>query len=473
MTAVQPNVIFVFADQMRAQATGYAGDPNARTPTLDGLARESVNLTHAISGHPVCCPYRASLLTGRYPLSSGVYVNDVPLADDLVTIAEVYAEAGYETGYIGKWHLYGSPNGAYGRRRAYIPPESRQGFGYWKAFECSHDYMRSPYYAGDDPEPRLWEGYDAIAQTQDACRYIRDRADGEAPFFLMVSWGPPHDPYDQVPEVYAARFRHCDLALRPNVPEAQRRAATESLRGYYAHIAALDDCVAALLDALDEAEIAEDTLFVFTSDHGDMHYSQGLRTKHCPWDESIRVPFLLRYPALLGDEGRELDLVIDAPDIMPTLLGLCRLEAPEGVQGDDLSAAIRGEATSDVKPSAFLSMPVSYGMLRSQGLPAYRGIRTSRYTYVRSTRGPWLLYDNEADPYQLRNLCGAPQYADLEHALEQELQGWLADLDDEFLPGDAYLERDRLAHYREVTCEWGRIRTPWTQPEPERRDECI
>ncbi|MGC9520295.1 MAG: sulfatase family protein [Anaerolineae bacterium] len=465
MAVAQPNVIFVFADQMRAQATGYAGDPNARTPTLDHLACESVNLTHAVSGHPVCCPYRASLLTGRYPLSSGVYVNDVPLSNDFVSIAEVYAEAGYGTAYVGKWHLYGSPDGAYGRRSAYIPPESRQGFEYWKAFECSHNYMHSPYYAGDDPEPHLWEGYDAIAQTKDACEYIRAHADEGAPFFLMLSWGPPHDPYDQVPASYAARFKGEDVVLRPNVPAERHAAATKTLRGYYAHIAALDDCVAALLDTLGEVGIAEDTLFVFTSDHGDMHYSQGLRTKHCPWDESIRVPFLLRYPALLGWEGQELDLLIDAPDIMPTLLGLCGLVAPNGVQGEDLSPAIRGEIAPDVKSSAFLSVPVSYGMLRSQGLPPYRGVRTRRHTYVRSTRGPWLLYDNEADPYQLKNLCGDPQHAGLQDALEQELQGWLARLGDEFLPGDAYVQRDGLAHYEEVTCEWGHIRTPWTQAE--------
>ncbi len=479
----RPNVVFVFADQMRAQATGYAGDPNALTPALDRLAAQSVNVTHAVSGHPVCCPYRASFLTGQYPLTHGVYVNDVPLADDATSVAECFAAGGYDTAYIGKWHVYGSPDGAYNRRRAYIPPESRQSFDYWKAFECNHDYMASPYYEGDDPEPKLWEGYDAIAQTRDACGYIRDHATSGKPFFLVLSWAPPHDPYDLVPERYKALFRDREITLRPNVAPSDHAEATETLRGYYAHIAALDDCVKMLLDTLDATGLAEDTVFVFTADHGDMHLSQGLRTKHVPWDESIRVPFLLRYPRVLGTEGYEVPLLLDAPDVMPTLLGFSGLPVPPTVEGRDFSSVIldvsEGSAvqpsqgfrtlakvTEDTPTSAFLSVPVSYGMLRTQGLPAYRGVRTLQYTYVRSTRGPWLLYDDETDPYQLHNLCGDPAYADAQAGLEAELQRWLDRLGDEFLPGRAYLERDGLTHYLEASGEWGRIQTPWSVPEP-------
>lgn len=458
----QPNVVFVFADQMRAQATSYAGNPDAHTPALDRLAETSVNFTHAVSGHPVCCPYRASLLTGQYPLTHGVYVNDVPLGNEATSLAEAFARAGYDIGYIGKWHLYGSPDGAYARRSAFVPRKNRQGFQYWKAFECSHDYMDSPYHAGDDPTPKHWAGYDAIAQMEDACSYIRRHAGQESPFLLMLSWGPPHDPYDRVPDLYGAMFRDAQIRLRPNVPADQRTQAVESLRGYYAHVAALDDCIATILGVLDETRIAEDTIFVFTSDHGDMHGSQGLLTKHCPWDESIRVPFLLRYPRGLGRAGRGSPLLIDAPDIMPTLLGLAGLPIPESVQGRDLSPQIASEAAPDPEMSAFLSVPASYGMLRTQGLPEYRGVRTSRYTYVRSVHGPWLLYDNEADPYQLDNLCGLPQHAALQSRLEAELQEWLARLDDEFLPGDTYLQRDGLTHYREVTTEWGAIETPWS-----------
>ncbi len=457
----RPNVVFVFADQMRAQATGYAGDVNAETPALDRLAAISINVTHAVSGHPVCCPYRASLLTGQYPLTHGVYINDVPLAPNGPTIAECFAAAGYDTAYIGKWHLYGSPGGRNERRGTYIPREHGMGFDTWKAFECNHDYMASPYYEGDDPEPKLWEGYDAIAQTDAACAYLRDGARSETPFFLVLSWGPPHDPYDRVPEAYKARFRDKEIELRPNVAEGDRDEAIETLRGYYAHIAALDDCVAKLLATLDETGLAEDTIFVFTSDHGDMHLSQGLRTKHVPWDESIRVPFLLRYPRAVGDVGREVSLLLDAPDIMPTLLGLCDLPVPATVEGRDVSRRLLGQAPCDPQDAALLAVPVSYWMLRMQGMLPYRGLRTLRYTYVRNTRGPWLLYDNEVDPYQTHNLCGHVAYAGIQAELEAELRRRLDQMGDEFLPGEAYLERDGLAHYEEVNVAWGSVPTMW------------
>ncbi|NOY57645.1 MAG: sulfatase-like hydrolase/transferase, partial [Calditrichaeota bacterium] len=130
----RPNIVYVFPDQWRAQATGYNGDPNAKTPHLDALAMESCNFTDAVSGCPVCSPYRASLLTGQYPLTHGVFLNDVQLNDDAVTIAKVLGKAGYQTGYIGKWHLHDHG------RSAFIPRKSRQGFEFWQTMECTHNY---------------------------------------------------------------------------------------------------------------------------------------------------------------------------------------------------------------------------------------------------------------------------------------------------------------------------------------------
>ena len=149
----RPNVLFVLADEWRSQATGYHGDPNVRAPVLDRLASQSVSFDTAVSGTPVCCPYRASLITGQYPLTNGVFINDVELKPNGVTLGEAFKRAGYHTGYIGKWHLYGSPKGTYERRLAYIPPEKRFGFDYWKACECTHDYNKSLYYEGNVPTP--------------------------------------------------------------------------------------------------------------------------------------------------------------------------------------------------------------------------------------------------------------------------------------------------------------------------------
>jgi arylsulfatase A-like enzyme len=159
-----------------------------------------------------------------------------------------------------------------------------------------------------------------------------------------------------------------------------------------------------LLGTLDRAGIAERTIVVFTSDHGDMMRSQGTTTKHQPWDESIRVPFLLRYPQKLGKKGRRIRTPLNTPDIMPTLLSMAGLPATDGVQGTDYSRLALGARAPD--SAAFLNLPVPFGEARRTGIAEYRGLRTERYTYVRSIHGPWLLYDNQTDPYQMHNLCG-------------------------------------------------------------------
>jgi len=187
-----PNILLVIADQWRAEAFGYAGNRDVKTPNLDRLQHEGVQFVNAVSGMPVCSPMRASFLTGQRPLTHGVFLNDVPLNPEATTIAKVLQAAGYDTGYIGKWHLNGDG------RSNFIPRERRQGFDYWKVLECTHDYNRSAYYA-DGPEKLYWEGYDAIAQTRDAQQYLRGHAHAEKPFFLVLAWGPPHDPYFTAP----------------------------------------------------------------------------------------------------------------------------------------------------------------------------------------------------------------------------------------------------------------------------------
>lgn len=432
----RPNILFVFADQWRAQATRAAGDPNVHTPHLDALAAESVNVRNAVSGCPVCSPFRASLMTGQYPHTHGVFLNDVPLRPECVTIAEVLRDAGYATGYIGKWHLDGRG------RSAFIPPERRQGFDFWRAQECTHDYHQSHYYADRD-EKLTWEEYDAFAQTKIARQFLQQHAPAAAgPFALFLSWGPPHNPYETAPEAYRAMYRAEDLVLRPNVPIEASYAARRDLAGYYAHCSALDRCVGELCQALEELDIADDTILVFTSDHGDMLGSHGEIRKQRPWDESIRVPFLLRYPRRFGARGCVSDVMLNSPDIAPTLLSLCRLDAPEGSQGTDFSRAFEGcpHPHAPRGDAALLACYSPFGeWTRSRGGREYRGIRTGRFTYVRTLDGPWLLYDNENDPYQLSNLCFVPDFDRLRDKLDAELTRKLDSVGDAFLPGDQYV----------------------------------
>ena len=438
MAQDRPNVVYVFADQWRVQDIGYAGNHQVKTPHLDSLAAQSINFTHAVAGIPVCCPARACLLTGQHALTHGVFVNDVHLADDAVSMAKLFSAVGYDTAYVGKWHVDGRG------RSNYIPPESRQGFDYWKTLECTHDYNNSHYYAGDSKQPLMWDGYDAIVQTQDVQSYLRDRKNNDkstTPFLLVLSWGPPHAPYETAPEAYREMYDPDAIELRPNVPPEMAEEARDWIAGYYAHCTALDDCLGALLQTLEEEGLAENTIFVFTSDHGDMLGSQGEVKKQRPWEESIRVPFLLRWPQRFGWEGRAVDALLDTPDILPTLLTLTDIPIPETVEGRDFSATIEG-GQDPSGGAALIYCPHPFGQfLRVDGGREYRGLRTSNYTYARDLNGPWLLYDNATDPFQLENLVNRAEVQDLQADLEALLQRKLADRGDEFLPGESYIQK--------------------------------
>ena len=433
----KPNIVFVFADQWRAQATEFFGDPNlkGKTPNLNKLTAQSVNLTNAVSTCPVCTPYRASLLTGQYSLTHGLFLNDAPLRNEAVTIAEVCKDAGYNTGYVGKWHINT------GGRIAYIPADRLQGFDNWKVLECTHKYNNSPYYEGNDPTKRFWKGYDAIAQTRDVQEYISAHANDEKPFLMMLSWGPPHNPYQTAPEKYRKIFKAEDIILRPNIPAEKAQSAKNDLAGYYAHIAALDDCIGELVQTIERAGIADNTILVFTSDHGDMLGSQGERRKQRPWDEAVRVPFIIRYPDRLGKKGKEIDMPIGSPDIMPTLLGLSGQKIPAGVEGTDYSAVLDGSVKVPDNV-ALIECPSPFGeWLRKHGGKEYRGIRTKRYTYVRDLDGPWLLYDNQNDPYQQTNIVNDPKHAALKAELDKKLMAKLSTHNDQFKSGWDYIKK--------------------------------
>ena len=446
----RPNVIYVFSDQHRMQACGFRGDPNVSTPNLDRLAGAGVECTMAVSGMPVCCPYRASLLTGQYPHHHGVFLNDLCLMTGAPTMAELFKAAGYETAYIGKWHLDG-----HGRSHP-VPRSRRHGFDFWRVMECTHDYNNSFYYNESD-EKQCWDGYDAAAQTDAAIAYIQSRNCSKAadvPFLLVLSWGPPHDPYGSAPEAFRNRYDAHKLILRDNVPAYQSAVAREELAGYYAHVSALDAQLGRLMDALHHMSLWEDTIFVYTSDHGDMLRSQGVCKKQKPWEEAIRIPFLLSWPRRFGSRPVKVSWPLNTPDILPTLLTLCGIDVPATVDGRSLarhmmSAAslseppLEAEGVDDFHPSALLQCIAPNGEWHKfNGGRPYRGIRTRRYTYVKDLSGPWLLYDNISDPFQLVNLLEDDSFdAGIANRLEQELECMLAMAGDAMAPAGEYVKK--------------------------------
>lgn len=435
----KPNVVFVFADQLRGCSVGYAGQEPVKTPNIDRFASQGAIFTNAVSMIPVCGPYRACLITGRTPLSTGIVLNDIALKTTEVSVAHAFKQAGYDTAYIGKWHLDGPD------RTAPVPPgPRRQGFDFWMGANFEHNYDRSRY-TDNDGTVRQWKGWDARAQTTEAIRYMERRTQTDHPFCLFLSWGPPHHPYRLAPQEYLDRYDPAEINGRPNCLDVPR----DDLWGYYAQTTFLDDQFQRIVDALDEFGLTEDTILVFTSDHGDMHGSHGVYKKQWPWSESILVPFVLRYPGV-APEGAVLQFPISVIDIMPSLLGLAGAPVPDTVEGVDLAPFIRGDR--DDPPESVLIMnpcPFSVGDPRGpdqypdyKGMRLeYRGVITDRYTYVRTIDRRWLLYDNREDPYQMTNLIDAPEHEETRRHLENLMQAHMDTIGDQFLPKEAYYER--------------------------------
>ncbi len=427
----KPNIIFVFPDQMRGEAMHCAGNKDIITPNLDKLASEGILFTNAISNTPVCVPARGTLLTGRYPLSHRAVTNDLPLGNNQISIAEVLKIEGYETGYIGKWHLDGVP------RDKFTPPGKRRfGFDYWAGWECHHRYFNGKYYR-DTPEPINIPGYEPDFQTDLAIDYIKNYKDH--PFFLFISPGPPHNPYELVPQKYKNMYNPSELTLRPNCAEVDRAA----MANYYAAITALDWNLGRILTTIEQLSIADDTIVIFTSDHGDMLWSQGRVRKEQPWEESIGIPFIIRWPYYIP-AGIKTDALLSLVDVMPSLLSLSGAPIPDCVQGIDISSIMLGKS-SHIQEAVLLTEPIVGGEGLRNGVREWRGIRTKRYTYARWQNGKvWVLYDNLKDPYQLNNLAVKKETKSLRGRLEDTLQSLLRKTNDEFLPWDEHLRKLEL-----------------------------
>ncbi|HOV74414.1 MAG TPA: sulfatase-like hydrolase/transferase [Candidatus Hydrogenedentes bacterium] len=432
-----PNLVFVFPDEFRRQAIGCMGEDPVITPNLDRFASEGVVFTHAVSNRPVCSPYRASLLTGKYPFSTGVTTNcydetvpyNVFLRESERCISDVLHDRGYCCGYIGKWHLEAPrephlySRGKGGVWDEYTPPGPRRhGFEFWHSYGCHDDHLHPHYWIGDAPRDKetTFDEWSPRHEASTAIEFIRNR--DERPFALFVSMNPPHMPFHMVPDEYVDRYgdKTCeDLLTRPNVDLNTKpgQIAKRWAKHYFAAVTGVDEQFGRILQCLKDEGLENDTIVVFTSDHGEMMGSQGLMYKSVWYEESLGVPFLIRWPGRMRP-GRD-DLLLGVPDVMPTLLGLMGLgkEIPAAVEGTNYAPLLLGMGGK--RPSSALYL------LHDPATPdaGARGIRTSRYTYVierRTGGGERFLYDNEKDPYQRTNKAGS------DPALEKELQAELA-----------------------------------------------
>lgn len=462
----RPNLVIVLADQLRYQSCGYAGDSRARTPNIDAFAKQGVSFCNAVSGHPVCAAYRASLFTGKYTTSTGMIINEMRINPNHECLAHALTRAGYETAYIGKWHLWANELGNHeDPKNSFTPPGPyRLGFdGFWASYGFHHEYYKG-YYHTNSPEKVPVKGYEPDVQTDIAIERINHYARGRKPFALVLSVGTPHDPWsnDNVPPEYLAKFADVDFPLPPNYkPEndpysdgwgkfkdpKNRDAIPQWMRVYYAMTANLDWNFGRLLSAIDGAGIGENTIVVFTSDHGEMFGSQGRRAKNIFYEEAVRVPFLVRWPKRIP-AGHVTDACLNTPDIMPTLLSMLDLPVPTKAEGINLSHCAYGKPGPE--PEAAL-MQNTGACARWEDGYEWRGLRDKRYTYAIYRRDrKELLFDNKTDPHQLRNLAGDPEHQATMKRFRAMLKKRMAELDDTFEASSWYRDhwtKDRIITY--------------------------
>ena len=401
--ADRPNVIVFFSDQQRFDTTGVHGNPLDLTPNFDRMAQEGTHLFNTFTMQPVCGPARACLQTGKYATTTGCFRNGIPLPRTERTLAHHFGDAGYETAYIGKWHL--ADPGVHGP----VPQEDRGGYQRWLAanvLEFVSDSYDMRLYDEGNNEIAL-PGYRVDAQTDAAIRYLAEPRD--RPFFLFLSYIEPHhqNHLDDYPpplgyrERYAGRYTPPDLA-------ALGGSAQRHLAGYYGMVKRLDEALGRVDDALISTGLRENTILVYTSDHGCHFKTRNDEYKRSGHEASIRVPTAVQGPGFdAGGRRRELISLLDLP---PTLLDAAGIEVPDDMQGRSLMPLLRAEE-SDWRDDVFVQISESQ---------VGRALRTARWKYGvtapdRSGRNDpgseryleEFLFDLEADPYELHNLIGS------------------------------------------------------------------
>lgn len=424
----RPNVLVVLTDQHRWQSLPFTETPELVAPNLARMASEGFSFDNCISNYPLCSPSRGILLTGRWPQQTGVVDNStrdrfvLPTSEQ--TVARVMKAAGYETGYIGKWHL--------GRSTKDL---SAYGFDSSIVWSGTNDHWDSSYIglAGKKRESKL---YNATHMTNQALAYIADKR--EQPFFLVLALNPPHSNYTDAPARFASLYWSPEsMPLRKNVevPDPSLAEFATQYRGYHAHVSAIDHELGRLLEQLDTEGILDETLVVYLSDHGDALGSHNHIGKRVPYAEAVRIPFLVRWPGHVS-AGASSMLPVGTIDWLPTVCGLLGIPVPEPCAGADYSHIATPRDGSP--PESQLLMNISdVHPPQSNVFPThlFRGIATERHTYAVRKSGPWLLFDNETDPLQLKNVVDQDEYYGTRVRLHALLSVGLAQLGDDFLEG--------------------------------------
>lgn len=414
MPSSRPNFLFTYSDDQRYDAVGCVQEeqqergrfPFLRTPNMDRLAREGLRFGNAMCVNSLCSPSRACYLTGRYNHCNGVVNNHMPYPLSEINHGNILRKAGYTTAYFGKWHCDSQ--------------KERPGFDHYASYIGHGRYFDCPFEV--DGETRDTKGWVDDAATEFLIEFLRKQKDSGKPFDAVLGFKSPHGPCTP-PERARDRFAGASFRPVPNLnihpPYAPGKhtyegsttgPATTRELDYFRCVWAEDDCLGRILDALDELGLADNTMVIHTSDHGYFLGEHGLKDKRAAYEESLRIPMLVRYPRLIKP-GTVCDDVVLNIDLAPTLLDLAAVEVPASMQGKSWRPLFSGESRGDFRDAIFYE----YFHEQPYSAPTITAVRTHDAKLIQYPgHDDWNeLYDLVNDPYEVHNLINDPTRADL------------------------------------------------------------
>ncbi len=439
-----PNLVIIHTDEhnfrtlgcyrkLMSEEQGYVWGKGVavETPNIDWIADKGAICTSYYATTPVCSPSRSSFVSGKYPQNTPVHNNDIPMKDGIVTFAEVLRRKGYATGYAGKWHLDGTGKPQWQPERNFGFADNRYMFnrGHWKKLE---DTDKGPRVAALNKEGKpgyFVDGADSKSFTTDwLCSKAIDFIilNAGKPFCYMVSIPDPHGP-NLVRKPYDTMYRHLDFKLPKTALKDDSglpgwakkeikniKMNKNLLASYFGMVKCIDDNVGRILDTLRSKKLMDNTIIIFTSDHGDMCFEHGRHNKSIPLEASAKIPFVIYYPARIKP-GTVIHEAISCVDFMPTILPLMNAKLNGEEEGRDCSELfLNGKAPSDWNDIVFIR---GTGNTENNWVAAI----TKRYKLViQPDEKPWL-YDLEKDPDELKNFYNMPGYSDVVKKLSAQL----------------------------------------------------
>ncbi|MGJ4858530.1 sulfatase-like hydrolase/transferase [Labrys sp. La1] len=422
----KPNVVVFFTDQQRHDTTGVHGNPMGLTPHFDRLARAGTHLYNSFTSQPLCGPARSSMQTGRFATQTGVFRNGIPLPDDAVTIAREFARNGYDTAYIGKWHLGDTDP---------VPKHERGGYQNWLAanlLEFVSDAYDAVLFDTEDRRRKL-PGYRIDALTDAAIRYCDDHQD--KPFFLFVSFLEPHhqNHVDDYPPPDGYREAMAASQWTPPDLVGLQGSSAWHLSGYYGMVKRLDEAFGRLIDALKSLDMLDDTIVMFTSDHACHFKTRNSEYKRSCHESAIRVPSMITGPGFMS--GGQVQALFSTIDVAPTLLDAAGLDIPAAMAGRSIMPVIR-DARQPWRQDILvqISETETGRALRTQrwkyGVTSDYDQGTPRSDVYRES----YLYDLENDPYEMVNLVGMTAFRGISDDLKARLLAWIAEVEEGHTP---------------------------------------